>query len=317
VLFIRQTKHLIRALKTTDQELAEVLQNQTHYIEKLQVHTNGKVRDVLNVKGAFRRFQKLLYRNVLLPKLKPSKHSHGGVVGRSILTNVAPHIGQRFLFSTDISAFYPSIHHTMVYRLFANNLNCSPDVARLCTKLTTFNHHLALGLITSPILANQILAETDKRIGSLCDKYGMKYTRFVDDISISAPFDLENGGFAKLVERILNQSGFLVNRNKHVFGRFAEGIPITGIRIVDGHPDVELKYLRKVWHELLSAQKLSQGLPVGAEFHTRTQMWGKIQFIAWVNPSRKRRFKVKFMSIDWKKHAEEAVRQGILTKVAT
>src|SRR5207245_8505108 len=103
---------------------------------------------------------------------------------------------------------------------------------------------------TSPILANQLLAQTDSRIGSLCVRNGMTYTRFVDDISISAPFDLQKGGFSKLVERILNEAGFQVNRAKHRFGSLADGLPITKIRIASGHPDVEKDYVHKVWREL-------------------------------------------------------------------
>ena len=317
MLFIRQVKHLTMALKTSTQELADVLDNQGDYVERLQIRSSGKIRQVVNVTGTLRKYQKLLYHNVLLPKLRPSKYSHGGIRGRSIMTNVAPHIGQRYLFSTDIASFYPSIHHTMVYKLFLSTLHCSPDVARLCTKLTTFGHHLALGLITSPILANQLLEASDVRIASLCEKNRLTYTRFVDDISISAPFDLGKSGFAKLVERIFNQAGFRLNPKKHVFGKIADGVAITKLRIVEGHPDVAIKYLRHVWRELLSAEKLSKGEPACGGFLTRSQMIGKIQFIAWVNPRRKKMFVRKFRSIDWIKHEEEAVRQGIVTKLTT
>lgn len=317
MLFIRQVKHLALALKTSDEELVEVLGHSENHVQRLKVNSNGKVREVLNVTGPLRAFQKLLYRNVLWPKLKPSKYSHGGVAGRSILTNVGPHIGQRYLFATDISSFYPSIHHSVVYRLFLKTLGCSPDVSRLLTKLTTFDYHLALGLITSPILANQLLAQTDSRIGSLCERNGMSYTRFVDDISISAPFDLQNGGFAKLVERILNEAGFQVNRVKHRFGTLADGLPITKIRIVSGHPDVEREYVKKVWRELCDASRLCMGQDLRGVFQTQAQILGKIQFIAWVNPRRKRRFIQKYKSIHWSNHEEMARQRGILTSPAS
>ena len=103
MLFIRQVKHLALALKTSEQELIQVLGHTEDHVQRLSINSNGKMREVLNVTGTLRTFQKLFYRNVLLPKLKPSKYSHGGVAGRSILTNVGPHIGQRYLFATDIS----------------------------------------------------------------------------------------------------------------------------------------------------------------------------------------------------------------------
>ena len=205
----------------------------------------------------------------------------------------------------------------MVYRLFFKTLGCSPDVSRLITKLTTFDYHLALGLITSPILANQLLAQTDSRIGSLCERNGMTYTRFVDDISISAPFDFQKGGFASLVERILNEAGFQVNRAKRRFGSLADGLPITKIRISSGYPDVEKDYVRKVWRELCDASRLSKGQVLRGAFQTQAQILGKIQFIAWVNPRRKRRFIQKYKSINWTNHEEMARQQHILTSRAS
>jgi RNA-directed DNA polymerase len=317
VLCIRQVKHLFSALKATEQEVGDVLENHSSFIEELQIHSNGRVRKVINVIGPLRQYQRLLHRNVLLPKLQPSKYSHGGVIGRSILTNVAPHIGKRYLFSTDISSFYPSIHYTRIYKLFLITLRCSPDVSRICTRLTTFNHHLALGMITSPILANQFLEPIDMRIGSLCEKHGMTYTRLVDDISISSNFDLAKSGFAQLVERVLNESGFQVNRKKHKFGKISDGVPITKIRIVNGQTDVEEEYLRQVWGNLTTAKKLSNGLPITGVFFLRSQILGKIHFIAWVNPSRKKRFMAMFKSIDWEKHTEQAQLRGILKKINT
>src|SRR5262249_44929615 len=134
-------------------------------------------------------------------------------------------------------------------------------------------------------------------------------------ISISGRFDLGKSGFAKLVERILNQAGFQVNPKKHVFGNLADGATITKIRIVDGHPDVQEEYARQVWQELRQAESLSKARPFHGHFLTRAQLAGKIQFISWVNPSRKRTLKEQFMSIDWKGHLEEAIRRGLVRKV--
>ena len=50
---------------------------------------------------------------------------------------------------------------------------------------------LALGLITSPILADQMMDCVDDRIGGACRKAGLVYTRYVDDLTISGPYDLE------------------------------------------------------------------------------------------------------------------------------
>src|SRR5687768_16710599 len=132
MLQIRQTKHLLSVLETTHEELAAVLESPAGYYEELLLTDPlkpDKPRVVVNVKGAMRGFQSRLYRRVLLPKLEPSLHSHGGVRGKSIKTNVEPHLGSAYAFRTDIRNFYPSIHFKRVYRLFSERFECSPDVA--------------------------------------------------------------------------------------------------------------------------------------------------------------------------------------------
>ena len=125
-----------------------------------------------------------------------SEFSHGGVRGRHIKTNVEQHIESTFVFTADVSNFYPTISHKRVYRLFVEDFACSPDVAHICTKLCTYKHRLALGLITSPMLADQVMRRIDARIGGLCRNAGLVYTRYVDDLTISGPFDLKESGFS-------------------------------------------------------------------------------------------------------------------------
>ena len=88
-----------------------------------------KQRPVLNVFGPLRKIQAKLLRQVLLPKLPVLRFSHGGVRDRHIKTNVEQHIESSFVFTADISNFYPTISRNRVYRLFAEDFACSPDVA--------------------------------------------------------------------------------------------------------------------------------------------------------------------------------------------
>src|SRR5262249_55497729 len=161
-------------------------------------------------------------------RLDRSVYSHGGVRGRNILTNVRPHLKQAFLFTTDICDFYPSVHRQRVFDLFLN-LGCSTQVAHLCTRLCTYQHRLAQGLLTSPFLADHLMRPVDERIGAFCRQADLVYTRFVDDLAISGPFDLERSGFPSLVERILSENGFAVNEGKRLFGAVARGATVTNL----------------------------------------------------------------------------------------
>lgn len=302
MLSIRQIKHLTRVLGTSTKSLSSVLETASSFYEELILIDPAKPekhRTVTNIRGELRRLQTRFYRRVLLPKVTPSVYSHGGVRGRDIKSNAQPHLESRFVFKTDISDFYPSVHFRQVYKLFVDPLQCSPDVARLCTQLCTFRHHLALGLITSPILADQILKRVDRRIGGACQKAGLVYTRYVDDITISGSFDLEPSGFPRLVERILQQDGFRANREKHIFGRLADGTSITNLRCVRGHLDVRKEYADELERQLDDAASLARGDEFQGPYFAPIQILGRVRFVCWVNPARRHKLLRKYRSIQW------------------
>lgn len=314
MLYIRQVKHLARRLGISPRALENVSDSPERFCEELLVIDPvrpKKPRSVVNAKGILRRLQSGLYRRILLPRLIPSDHSHGGIVGRSIVTNAAAHAGSQFVFKADIADFYPTIHRGRIYRLFVERFGCSPDVARLCTRITTFNHHLTLGLITSPVLADQVLGRFDRRIGAACRKAGLVYSRFVDDVAISGSFDLKRSGFGKLVEDVLYQEGFWMNPKKKVFGRLSDGIAVTGIRIRRGRFDVRKDYAAEVERQLDDAMSLARDERFVGPYYTMTQIGGRVRFVSWVNPGRRRSLMRKFRTIPWDRVQVEACRRGL------
>ena len=315
MLDIKQVKHLARHLGVSVATLESVAESTERWCEELILHDPAKPnkqRTVLNVFGPLRKMQGKMLREVLLPKLSVSEYSHGGVRGRHIKTNVEPHLESTFVFTSDISNFYPTISRNRVYRLFADEFRCSPDVARICTKLCTYKHHLALGLITSPILADQVMRDVDARIGGACRSVGLVYTRYVDDLTISGPFDLHQSGFGDLVHRILGEHGFSVNSSKNNFGRLADGTAITKIRINRGHPDVRREYLSELERQLADAAALARGDEFQGPYFTELQIRGRVQFVCWVNPGRSRILQRKFRSVPWEKVAEEARKRNLV-----
>ncbi len=316
MLQIHQVKHLTKALEVSEAKLAEIAESPERYCEELVLLDPAKPdkpRDVLSVTGILRQLQRRLYQRILLPKLIPSESSHGGVKGRHIKSNVAPHLHSTFAFTTDVANFYPTISHNRVYRLFAGAFECAPDVARICTRLCTYQHHLALGLITSPILADQVMKVVDARIGAACEKTGLAYTRFVDDITISGDFELspKASGLPKLVERILGDHGFATNPIKNQFGRLSEGIPITKVTVRRGHVDVRRDYIAELERQLRDVASLAKGGEFDGPYYTEQQIRGRLHFVCWINPGRRDRLMRRFRSIRWESVKREAELRGL------
>ena len=315
MLNIRQPKHLARHLGVSVENLQEIAESAGRWCEELLLLDPAKPdkkRTVLNVFGPLRKMQAKLLRQVLLPKLPVSEFSHGGVRGRHIKTNVEKHIESRFVFTADVSDFYPTISRNRVYRLFAEDFGCSPDVARICTKLCTYKHRLALGLITSPMLADQVMRRIDARIAGLCRDAGLVYTRYVDDLTISGSFDLKESGFSALVQRILTEHGFKANPLKNCFGRLADGVPITKIRVKHGHLDVRKEYMEELERQIADALALTTGGEFQGPYYTEAQIWGRVQFVCWINPGRRRDLLRKFRAVPWQKMGNEARQRGLI-----
>lgn len=316
---INRMKHLLPILRATREEVQAITDNATDYYEELLLvdpKKPDKQRIVVNVTGQMRKFQERLQRSLFLPCLKPSHHSHGGVRCRSIKTNAAAHRESSFLFKTDISNFYPSVHHTRVYRFFTSKMGCSPDVARALTRICTYRHHLALGLITSPIIADQILRDVDNRIAAACKQNNLIYTRYVDDVSISALFDLRKSNFAELIESILSEHGFSTNPAKRLFGSLTD-LSITAVRQVRGHLDVEQDYLDELYRQLQDAANLARNDKFEGPYYTFNQIRGRVRYIYWVNPGRRRELIKRLHSLRWSLAAKHAKERGYVQSKKT
>lgn len=301
--------------------LRSIAESADSYCEELLLHDPArphKIRQVLDVHGALRTAQRRIHNRILLPQLKPSDHSFGCVRGRHIKMNAGRHLRSEFAFSCDITNFYPSIQSSCVYRFFAESQQCSPDVARLLARLCTYNYHLALGLITSPLLANQFLKPIDHRIAKMAESMNLVYTRYVDDITLSGPFDLRKSGIPGIIKRILRTNGFSTRDAKDQFGRIGDpDILITKIRINRGHLDVSCKYFDDLCDVMRDLQALGNGGVFDRPYYTRQQIVGRLEFVSWINPGRRRGLMRLFRSVPWKKVREEASTRGLVESKKT
>lgn len=315
LICIRQEKHLARHLGLDLQVLRHLAESGDSYCEELLLHDPAKPdkdRQVVDVTGPLRRAQKRIQRTILLPKLVASAHSFGGVRGRHIKMNAEKHMRSQFAFTCDITDFYPSIHSKRLYKFLVEDQGCSPDVARLLTRLCTHRHHLALGLITSPLLAEQFLKPVDKRIARMAKEAGIEYTRYVDDITLSGPFDLRRSGFPGTIKSILKTYGFAANNAKDQFGRIGEPeVLITKLRVNRGHLDVSRKYYDELCRSLHDLRSLGVGGDFLGPYYTNGQMWGRVEFVSWVNHGRRRQLRRLFGLVNWSRARDEAFNRSL------
>lgn len=135
-----------------------------------------------------------------------------GIKGKSYVDNARFHIrsNRRNLYKIDLNAFFPSITRDTVYHFFADDLECSPDVAQLLTDLTTIDlkkskvknldevflflkekgvssyNHLISGAPTSQILSYLANHRMFDEMQKLADNNGITMTVYVDDVTFSS-----------------------------------------------------------------------------------------------------------------------------------
>ena len=264
----------------------------------------GKDRDLTMARPPLSVLQRRILDRILC-RLPVSEHAFGAIKGRSILSNAVAHARAPFIAKLDIRNFYPSIRYQKVYNLFINQ-ECSPDVARLFTLLTTRDHVLPLGTSTSPFLADQIVCGIDRRIGGLARKHRLTYTRYVDDITLSGPFDL--AAVADLIITIIEQAGFVVKRSKIEFYRPDDGKEriITGVKVERGKVFAPSTYVEFLRRELIRAGKASLHEQVDGDFDTRDQYRGKIGYVVWLDPAEGMKLLRLYRRVKWR-HLEYAL----------
>ena len=178
------------------------------------------------LKDIQKRINAYLVMNITLPN-----YAFGGVKGKDNIRNARFHKGQKYVFQTDLKDFFPRITNKMVYDTFVEN-GFSHDVASLLTKLTTFQGHLPQGAPTSTYIANLVFVPTGKALQTIADREGLRFTTFVDDVTLSSQND-----FKSVIPEIMavihpdEDSQFIISQGKTTY---RSGITdITGVKMLN------------------------------------------------------------------------------------
>jgi retron-type reverse transcriptase len=143
--------------------------------------------------------------------------------------------------SIDLENFFSTIKANKVYTLFTK-LGYNSLAATILTNLCTLNDELPQGGICSPSLSNLICITLDKRIIGLCNKRGIRYTRYADDMYFSCDDKDLLKQIYPIIRRIINDEGFIINNKKLHFHTPANRKQITGIVIY--HPEENIYSLK-------------------------------------------------------------------------
>jgi RNA-directed DNA polymerase len=245
-------------------ELAEILQVGPGEIDylisalprfyrfKSEPKPNGGQRVFYIPQGRLRKIQDKI-RERILSQAGFSQNLHGGIKGKSALTNVRNHRNKEAVLALDIKGFFPSIRPSRVIGVF-EGLGFSGEAARILTRLTTYENQLPQGPPTSTAIANLCIPRIDARLGGIARSQHFYQTRFVDDMTVSGSKRLAK--FARLAGRIVEEDGFSVKQGpKGKLMLQNERQKVTGLGL-NFRVNVERERRQDVLHEAVQGLKL-------------------------------------------------------------
>ncbi|MBN1843874.1 MAG: RNA-directed DNA polymerase [Deltaproteobacteria bacterium] len=227
-LAIRTLKHLVFRLHSSVDELQKVAaEAEVSYSFWQKKKKNGKLRQISAPNPRLKRIQVSIHN--LLKEIELPSCVHCGVKGRSNLTNAKMHAGHEWVLSLDFKEFFPSISHHLVYHTFRHELDCSPPVASILTRLSTLLAQVPQGGPMSTDIANLVCRRLDRRLLGLADRYGLKYTRYCDDLCFSGYCVPDS--FKGTLKEIVGQCSFSLNPDKEsLCGKHQPQI-VTGLTV--------------------------------------------------------------------------------------
>jgi RNA-directed DNA polymerase len=279
---IRELEQLARHLHVSPSEIARVISrlDRSYRVKRIPKKSGGERHLHIPV-GELRTLQDKIQKNIFQGLDMPAE-LHGGVRGRSYLTNAKQHVGKKIVMKLDIRDFFPSIRPEKVRAVF-ERLGFEGEAARVLTRVTTYKQQLPQGAPTSPAIANLVLLRADARIRGLAKQHGLSSTRFVDDIVVSGGYRVPK--FARLVERILAEEGFRIKGGGAVI--MEQSVPqlVTGVT-------VNWKVNVPRHKRLAITQEASRNLKFGVKPTDRLR--GKLGYVTSANKNSGKRIAARF-----------------------
>ncbi len=258
------------------------------YHRREQPKPDGGVRITYRVAEPLKSVQKrVLHRLLRAVELPP--YLLGGRPGADYLTNVQLHCGAKILFGEDVASFFPSIRPHHVRSVYQELMHFSPVVAECLTELSIFDNQVPQGAHTSGDLANLVFWRQEPELVARFAARGLRYSRFVDDVYVSARKALAPTDKTWIVgelHRMFALEGFRAKRKKHELRSSGSAMRVHRVSINTGRPSIsrsERSKLRAAVHELVTTL---DALPASYAERQRVRLHGRIARLKHLHPNR-------------------------------
>ncbi|MDB0510591.1 reverse transcriptase family protein [Ralstonia solanacearum] len=277
--------------------------------------------------------QKWLATNVL-SKLSASNYSFAFSPGSNIVECAKKHIEANWLVKMDVKDFFGSISEIDVYRQF-RKLKYQPLVAFELSRIVTWPKsprvdlprweldsvrssigsyiHTEIGCLpqgapTSPMLSNLVANALDEELSRVANKFGVRYTRYCDDLTFSTRRKSFDRNQAKALIEAATMTmlplGFSPNEKKTVVIPPGARKQVLGLNVDGPVPTLSKEFKSKIRQHLFFLKKNGPAAHAAdREFDTiwglKRRLYGLADYAFMVEPEYGKHVKSALSSINW------------------
>ncbi|RAS38341.1 reverse transcriptase family protein [Paraburkholderia bryophila] len=286
---VNDVKTLALALGLTERQLNRLAANAGNmYRRNVVAKKDGTERITWDahrqLKAVQGRINQLFFHKVLFP-LYLQGSIRDRAYPRDYVRNAEIHAGACVAVTLDIADFFPSTQAELVRDIWTNFFRFAPPVAVVLTQLTTKDGFLPQGARTSSYLANLVFWQREHSLVETLEKRGWRYSRLVDDITISKSTDTsqtELTDINRIAIGCFQGYGYSVKRSKHKVLRRNHRVTVNSL-VVNVHPALpkdERRRIRAQVHQVKEALTSGTQADVPSVASTR----GKIAKVIRLHP---------------------------------
>lgn len=222
-----------------------------HYHETELIKSNGETRLLHVPDKLLKSIQRRIADTILA--LEPiSDYATAYRTLGSTSRNAIVHVGKKKVLKLDIRKFFDHITYPMVKERVFTEDKYSEQNRILLSVLCVYTHQLPQGAPTSPAISNIVMRDFDEVVGKWCDKKGIAYTRYCDDMTFSGDFNEKE--VITFVDFELRKNGFFINHKKTVCLHDGQRKEVTGI-VVNEKISAPAHYKKKIRQEMYYINK--------------------------------------------------------------
>lgn len=204
---------LCNYLNLDPQTVRQVIEHPERHYKRVRVRKRVKGYRYLHCPTPLVKAVQAWILRTILEKVPVDEAATAFQKGKGLLNNVEPHRNNHYFACFDLTAFFDSITFNRVYGVF-RALRYSADAAEMLAKLCTVRGRLPQGGVTSPYLSNIVCTRLDRRIRKFTENRHVTYTRYADDITLSAKSPAALFSCVPLIRKIIVEEGFDLNESK-------------------------------------------------------------------------------------------------------